>query len=171
MVGCCYQIRSDPADWWGQHPSQKIATPGTVRCGCGAEPELVVVVGGAAVLGLQPGRVDRTGGPDDGVGGDSAPCIKPLPEPSLHFTVLSPSPTRQPNGVPTKPSPMAAPVSQPPVAARASTRFLPRRIGALPESAPASLRFSVGRRRRAARLGPRGCSPSPRILLTGICFV
>ncbi|CAD6342025.1 unnamed protein product [Miscanthus lutarioriparius] len=47
---------------------------------------------------------------------------------------------------------MAAPVSQPPVAARASTRFLPRGIGALPESAPASLRFSVGRRHRAARL-------------------
>ncbi|OEL14025.1 Chorismate synthase, chloroplastic [Dichanthelium oligosanthes] len=48
---------------------------------------------------------------------------------------------------------MAAPVSQPPVAARASTRFLPRGLGALPESAPASLRFSIGRRHRAARLG------------------
>ncbi|KAK8446317.1 hypothetical protein SEVIR_9G469600v4 [Setaria viridis] len=48
---------------------------------------------------------------------------------------------------------MAAPVSQPPVAARASARLLPRGLGALPESAPAaSLRFSVGRRRRAARL-------------------
>nr|CAB3501390.1 unnamed protein product [Digitaria exilis] len=47
---------------------------------------------------------------------------------------------------------MAAPVSQPPVAARASTRLLPRGLGALPESAPASLRFSAGRRRRAARL-------------------
>ncbi|WVZ56283.1 hypothetical protein U9M48_006836 [Paspalum notatum var. saurae] len=47
---------------------------------------------------------------------------------------------------------MAAPVSQPPVAARASTRFLPRGLGALQESAPASLRFSVGRRHRAARL-------------------
>ncbi|ONL96150.1 Chorismate synthase chloroplastic [Zea mays] len=47
---------------------------------------------------------------------------------------------------------MAAPVSQPPVSARASTRFLPRGIGALPESAPTSLRLSVGRRRRAASL-------------------
>jgi len=56
---------------------------------------------------------------------------------------------------------MAAPVSQPPVAARASTRLLPRSrgLGALPESAPASLRFSVGRRRRAARLGPPGYPP------------
>ncbi|KAL6907547.1 hypothetical protein ACP4OV_002586 [Aristida adscensionis] len=49
---------------------------------------------------------------------------------------------------------MAAPVSQPPVAARASSGILPRGLAALPEStAPASLRFSVARRgRRAARL-------------------
>ncbi|GJN08435.1 hypothetical protein PR202_ga26351 [Eleusine coracana subsp. coracana] len=47
---------------------------------------------------------------------------------------------------------MAAPVSQPPVAARASSRFLPSSLGAVSESAPASLRFSVGRGRRGSCL-------------------
>jgi hypothetical protein len=64
--------------------------------------------------------------------------------------------------------PMAAPVSQPPVAARASSRFFAHGLGAVPESAPASLRFSVGRNRRAARLGPSGCSPLILVLGTEI---
>jgi hypothetical protein len=112
-----------------------------------------------------------------GVGGVATPAasrIKPtwlvvaccLPLPPLRPT---PSPTKLSLRRPTTTTPpMAAPVSQPPVAARASSRFLAHGLGAVPESAPASLRFSVGRNRRAARLGPSGCSPLILVLGTEI---
>uniref|UniRef100_A0A453IHL0 Uncharacterized protein n=1 Tax=Aegilops tauschii subsp. strangulata TaxID=200361 RepID=A0A453IHL0_AEGTS len=58
----------------------------------------------------------------------------------------------------------AAPTSHQ-LAAGAPWSSLPRGgFRALTDSAPASVRFSVGRR-RAARLGPSRCSAPPRFLL------